>query len=584
MSEDTLYEFQQRYDLPQNWASNNPILPQGVLGFESNTLKFKLGDGATRWNDLPYASSPAVSGGDMAKTDFFKGLGSRNTNYIDHCAHGDNAPLSVREFGAKGDGSSDDTDAIQLAIAYAYGCGGRSIYLPGGTYCISRPLYIWGGVTYDSLATRLIGDAVNTAVIRKTTHNPTGDGTACDGIDAILICVNASKDLSQDTYRVELSNMYLDGKLSDTDLCAYGIYMPGEGADLLFDSITVRAQTGVQFAGNIWQSNFKNITMWASVKGFSMLRSGTSNHIDKAFVVGSSVYAYELRGDYSTASALAADSCTGVIYYFAYGSWSVNGLGNESSPNATCTVKTGQEACITLKSVGFGCHDGADAAVFSPGNYSILTVIGGRIGYSGAIHAGALYDLNAEFTKLSLKDVFIGDKFTRMPTVYSVKNQFVFSDNRGSFGLRENMPFLGVDVAGNDATGVVSPKLDYWMTSPAWDGRALFLSVDTVRLGMNGEAVGYSQKPQVGDVFLTKNVASRGVLGWVCVSNAGATYQRDCTFWGIPAYTYGPTANRPVPTGNTWLEPGIMYFDTDLGKPVWWNGSAHWVDGTGAVV
>lgn len=584
MSDQTLYEFQQRYDTPENWAANNPILPQGVLGFENNTLKFKLGDGATRWNDLPYASAPTVNGGDMAKTDFLKGLGGRNANYVDRCAHSDNAPISVLEFGAKGDGVSDDTNAIQLAIAYAYGCGGKPVYLPGGTYCISHPLYLWGGVTYDGMATRLLGDAVNSTILRKTTHAPTGDGSACDRIDAIVICINASKDPTQDTYRVELSNLYLDGKLSDSDACAYGVYMPGEGANLLFDSITVRAQTGIQFASNLWQSNFKNITMWVSIKGFSMLRSGTSNHLDKAFVVGSSVYAYELRGDYSSASALAADTCTGVIYYFAYGSWAINGLGNESSPNATCTVKTGQEAYVTLKAVGFGCHDGADATVFSPGNYSIITILGGRVGYSGATHAGSLYDLNAEFTKLSMKDVYIGDKFTRTPTVYSVKNQFVYSDNRGSFGLRENMPFLGVDIAGNDETGNLSAKLDYWMVNPQWDGRAVFLSVDTVRLGMNSEPVGYNQKPQVGDIFLTKSTASRGVLGWVCVNNTGATYQRDCTYWGIPAYTYGPSANRPAPTGDTWLEPGVMYFDTDLGKPIWWNGSAHWVDATGTVV
>lgn len=39
----------------------------------------------------------------------------------------------------------------------------------------------------------------------------------------------------------------------------------------------------------------------------------------------------------------------------------------------------------------------------------------------------------------------------------------------------------------------------------------------------------------------------------------------------------GPTTNRPVLSANN---PGAMYFDTTLGKPVWWNGTA-WVDATG---
>lgn len=39
---------------------------------------------------------------------------------------------------------------------------------------------------------------------------------------------------------------------------------------------------------------------------------------------------------------------------------------------------------------------------------------------------------------------------------------------------------------------------------------------------------------------------------------------------------YGTTANRPV----CYLSKGFEYYDTDLGKPVYWNGTA-WVDSTG---
>lgn len=38
---------------------------------------------------------------------------------------------------------------------------------------------------------------------------------------------------------------------------------------------------------------------------------------------------------------------------------------------------------------------------------------------------------------------------------------------------------------------------------------------------------------------------------------------------------YGTTAQRPN-------QPSLVqrYFDTSVGKPIWWNGS-HWVDATG---
>ena len=34
-----------RRDTAANWTSNNPVLEAGQLGYETDTLKFKLGDG-----------------------------------------------------------------------------------------------------------------------------------------------------------------------------------------------------------------------------------------------------------------------------------------------------------------------------------------------------------------------------------------------------------------------------------------------------------------------------------------------------------------------------------------------------------
>lgn len=38
------------------WTSSNPILSIGEFGYETDTGLFKLGDGTTNWNSLPYAS------------------------------------------------------------------------------------------------------------------------------------------------------------------------------------------------------------------------------------------------------------------------------------------------------------------------------------------------------------------------------------------------------------------------------------------------------------------------------------------------------------------------------------------------
>ena len=60
MAEITRY-IKHKRDTAANWTANNPILYPGQLGIETDGLtttpKFKIGDGVTVWNSLPYALS-----------------------------------------------------------------------------------------------------------------------------------------------------------------------------------------------------------------------------------------------------------------------------------------------------------------------------------------------------------------------------------------------------------------------------------------------------------------------------------------------------------------------------------------------
>ncbi len=47
-------KIQLRRDLAQNWATQNPILAQGEVGWEIGTSNYKIGDGVTAWNSLNY--------------------------------------------------------------------------------------------------------------------------------------------------------------------------------------------------------------------------------------------------------------------------------------------------------------------------------------------------------------------------------------------------------------------------------------------------------------------------------------------------------------------------------------------------
>jgi len=51
-----------RRDTAANWTSGNPVLATGEFGYETNTGKFKIGNGSTAWNSLSYAVTAAMSG------------------------------------------------------------------------------------------------------------------------------------------------------------------------------------------------------------------------------------------------------------------------------------------------------------------------------------------------------------------------------------------------------------------------------------------------------------------------------------------------------------------------------------------
>lgn len=47
-------QIQLRNDTAANWTSANPTLAVGEIGIETDTKKFKIGDGGTAWNSLAY--------------------------------------------------------------------------------------------------------------------------------------------------------------------------------------------------------------------------------------------------------------------------------------------------------------------------------------------------------------------------------------------------------------------------------------------------------------------------------------------------------------------------------------------------
>ena len=45
------------------WSSANPVLAAGEMGVETDTRKFKFGNGSSQWNSISYASAGGSAGG-----------------------------------------------------------------------------------------------------------------------------------------------------------------------------------------------------------------------------------------------------------------------------------------------------------------------------------------------------------------------------------------------------------------------------------------------------------------------------------------------------------------------------------------
>ena len=92
---------------------------------------------------------------------------------------------SVRDFGAKGDGTTDDTAAFQRALDAATKAGGGTVHAPRGNYFFAGHLNVANGVTLEGIWQSV---PAHTGLRNAGQRKPTDDGTT------FLITENAGQE------------------------------------------------------------------------------------------------------------------------------------------------------------------------------------------------------------------------------------------------------------------------------------------------------------------------------------------------------------------------------------------------------
>ena len=88
--------------------------------------------------------------GDLTRSDYV--VSNAETNDVIAEAVGRITTFNVITYGAVGDGTTDDTTAIQAALTAADVAGGGLVYVPDGIFVISSPLMVYDDTTFECSA------------------------------------------------------------------------------------------------------------------------------------------------------------------------------------------------------------------------------------------------------------------------------------------------------------------------------------------------------------------------------------------------------------------------------------------------
>ncbi len=548
--------------------------------------------------------------------------------------------MSVKKFGAKGDGSTDDTDAINEAVTYCI-ANKRNLSFPPGIYMVRTNVLEFD---FDSGNGLYMSGAGSLSIIKVI------DGE----IDADFKEV-FNFNISSDVEAIEIRDLYIDNNARgsaapvssfDYEHCHTFRISVSSGSTLrnmIFDNVTIKdpAADGFNNSGSGTVELYKVINCRevdrTRVRS-SIQMSYMPDHLIVDNFVGDSIEA-EILAENTGAKMDIINTKVNIMDILPGASVTVM-LVNVETTTKTLITRTKIIADNCIFRVGSGssgrwdhpqsksrisnsqfylAYDETDNSITGLNLFSNITTLDTDIEFTNCD-----FIIDSEDAAITPTGYLVNDT-SQSGTSLTVKRmkRFVncYFDPRafGSFQLYRNGKW---DLINNEYAGQMKAIL-FSSTSGFYVdvlidggdfrnvvGDAFDITIaGTQSLMLTGHVIGDAASAYtisggtIGNldmmndrVILATTQPTEGLKGDIVSLKSfvdGGARERICTISGATSATYrlykqagilkNTTANRPSPSSQ---DAGMLYLDTTIdadGKPIWWTGTA-WVDATGAIV
>ncbi|MCI0996061.1 putative Ig domain-containing protein [Pseudomonas corrugata] len=273
--------------------------------------------------------------------------------------------FNVQNFGAKGDGITDDTAAIQAAIDAAAAAGGGQVYVPAGTYIVSAGEEPSDGCLMLKSNVHLYGDGMGETTVK-----------VADGSDTKITGVIRSA-YGEETHDFGISQLTIDGNRDHTTGKIDGWfngYIPGEegyDSNVTIDSVEIKDCSGYGFDPH---EQTVNMVIKNSVSHGNGLDGFVADFLSDSTFENNVAYDNDRHG-FNVVTSTHDFTLTNNVAYDNGGNGIVVQRGSENIPSPSNIIITGGEVygngaegvLIKLSSevtvTGVDIHDNASAGV-----------------------------------------------------------------------------------------------------------------------------------------------------------------------------------------------------------------------------